>query len=111
LHQCGRCSSQPERHLHGAVQVSSGGQFGTGLLRPADLGLEGAEAMVAMGQERAHAQRLGQREGFAVAAFGPLGIRGTVLRGDLSEESEGSRLTARARPARSLASSLRPASK
>ena len=43
-----------------AVQRDSGGQFSTGLLPPVDLGIQRAEAAVAVGHERAHAEFVGQ---------------------------------------------------
>jgi hypothetical protein len=49
----------PEGHVHGAVQLDGGGQFSSCLLRSADLGVESAEAEVAVGHERPHAQRPG----------------------------------------------------
>ena len=30
---------QPERHVHGTIQLDGGGQFGAGLLPPVDLGI------------------------------------------------------------------------
>ncbi len=92
--QSGLRLGQPGGHLHGAVQVGSGGQFGTDLLRPAELGVEGAEAAVTVGHQRSHPQLFGQREGLAVVALSPLGIWGLSVRGDLSEESEGPRMMA-----------------
>jgi hypothetical protein len=50
---------------------------------------------VAVGLERAHAEHVGQREGVAVVAFCPLGIRGIVLRGGLPQEPQGPCLVAR----------------
>ena len=43
---------QPERHVHCAAEVNSGRQRRAGLLRLAGLGVQGAEAMVAVGLER-----------------------------------------------------------
>ena len=53
---------QPEGHLHGAVELDGGRQLGAGLLPLAAPGIQGAEAMVAVGLERAHTERLGQGE-------------------------------------------------
>ena len=61
---------------------------------PADLGIQRAEAQVAVGLERAHAEFLGQSEGLAVVGFGRLNLRGLVLRSDVAEEAEGIRLVA-----------------
>jgi hypothetical protein len=78
---------QPERHLHGAVQLDGGGQFGTGLFRPADLGIQGTEAAAEMGQERAYAEFRGQSEGLAVVVFGLVALRRMALRCNLTEEA------------------------
>ena len=67
---------QPERHVHGPVQLDGGGQLGAGLLPLAGRGIQRAEAAVAVGLERAHAQLLGQGEGLAVVGFGRLDLRG-----------------------------------
>ena len=56
--------------------VDGGGQLGAGLLPPADLGIERAEAAVAVGLERAHAQFLGQGQGLLVVGFGLRDIGG-----------------------------------
>ena len=40
LRQRGLCLGQPERHLHGAVEVDSGGQRGAGLLLLAGRGIQ-----------------------------------------------------------------------
>ena len=61
---------------HGTVQVDGGGECGTGRLPLAGLGVQRAEAAVAVGLERAHAQLLGQGEGLAVVGVGRLGLRG-----------------------------------
>ena len=49
----------------------------------ADLGVQGAEAAVAVGLERAHAQFLGQGEGLAVVGFG-LSLSGGSRRAAIS---------------------------
>jgi hypothetical protein len=46
------------------------------LLPLARLGVEGAEAVVAVRLQRAHAKLLGQGEGLAVVRFGLLGVGG-----------------------------------
>ncbi len=58
------------------------------------LGIQGAEAAVAVGLERAHAEFLGQGEGLAVVGFGLLDLRGLALRRNLAEEAQGIRLVA-----------------
>ena len=60
---------QPEGHLHGTVEVDGGGQLDTGLLTTADLAVQPAEPMVAVGLERAHAECLGQGQGLLVVGF------------------------------------------
>ena len=57
-------------------------------------GVEGAEAQVAVGLERAHAQFVGQGEGLAVVGFGLLDIRSIAMGVHLAKESCGPRLTA-----------------
>jgi hypothetical protein len=85
---------QPEGHVHGAVQRHGGIQLGTGLLSPASLGVQGAEATVTVRPERAHPQFVGQSEGLSVVIFGRLGLQGIAMRGDLAEEAQGIRLVA-----------------
>ena len=60
----------------------------------ADLGIQGPEAEVAVGQERAHAELLGQGEGLAVVGFGLLALRRLAPRRNLAEEAQGIRLVA-----------------
>ena len=80
---------QPEGHVHGTIQVDGGGEFSAGLLLLAGLGIQRAEAPVAVGLERAHAELLGQGEGLAVVGFGLLDLRGIALRRNLAEEPQG----------------------
>ena len=85
------------------------------------LRIQAAQAEVAVGQERTHAQLLSQSDGLAVVVFGWLDLWGITMRGDVAQEAQGVRLVAafllgvrarsRARPARSPASSRRPASR
>ena len=79
---------QPEGHLQGTVQVDGRCQLGTGLLSPAAVGVEGAEAVVAVGLQRAHAKLRGQGQGLLVVGFGMRDIRGMALGGDLTEEPQ-----------------------
>jgi hypothetical protein len=60
---------EPEGHVHGAVQRDGSGQLSLGLLPLASRGVQGAEAAVAVGLERAHAQLLGQGQGLLVVRF------------------------------------------
>ena len=65
---------QPERHIHGAVEADSSGQFGMCWLRPTTLGIQGTETEAAMCLERAHAQPLGMRQRFSVVRFGLMDV-------------------------------------
>ena len=69
-------------------------EFKTGLLSPAYPGVQRAEAAVAVGLERAHAELLGQGEGLAVGGFGQLNRRGIALCVDDAEKPQGPRLLA-----------------
>src|SRR5882724_3328596 len=88
LRQHSLCLGQPEDHAHSVVQLDGSGQFGASWLPMADLGVEGAEDAVAVSQERAHAELLGQREGLAVMGFSGLGLRKFALRSNLAEEAQ-----------------------
>src|SRR5215216_5188147 len=55
----------------------------------ADFRIQGAEAPVAVGLERAHAEFEGKRESFAVGGFSRLDRRGMAVRVDLAEEPQG----------------------
>ena len=72
--------------------VDSCRQFGAGLLPLSCLDIQDAEATVAVGQEWAHAELVGQGEGLAVVGFGLLGLRGITMRGNVAEEPKGIRL-------------------
>ena len=85
---------QPERHVHGTVQLDGRGQLGASLLLLADRGIQRAKAAVAVGLERAHAEFLGQGEGLLVVGFGLLALRRLALRRNLAEEAQGIRLVA-----------------
>ena len=60
--------------------------------RTAGLAIQSAQAVVAVGLKRAHAQRLGQGQGLTVGGFGQLGLRAMAVRVDLAEEPQGPRL-------------------
>ena len=94
LRQRRLCPGQPERHIHGTVQLNGGGQFNTGLLWPSQLEVQGTEAQVAVRLERAHAQLLGQGEGLAVVAGGGLALGGLLARRALAQEPQGPGLVA-----------------
>ena len=89
LHQCHLSALQPERHLHGAVQLDSSGKLGACLLWTAYPIIQDTETAVAVGQEWTHAQFVGQGKGLAVEGFGLLDLRGVTLRSDLAEEAQG----------------------
>ena len=94
LHLCQRRLrlGQPERHLHGTVQLDGGGQLSMGLLLLSRLGVQGAETQVTVGLERAHAEFLRQGKGLAVAGVGLFDFRGITMRGNVAEEAQGIRL-------------------
>src|SRR2546422_11292472 len=69
---------EPECHVHGTVEVDGGGQGDTGLLTAADLAVQAAQPKVAVGHERAHAERLGQRQGLPVVGFSLHDIGGSA---------------------------------
>src|SRR2546428_8725187 len=60
---------QPEGHLHGAIHRQGGGQLSASLLLLACLGVQRAQAAVAVSLERTHAEFPGQGEGLAVVGF------------------------------------------
>src|SRR5215470_5872501 len=76
---------QPEGHVHGPIQRYGSGQLGAGLLWLAALGIQRAEAAVAVGLEWAHAEFLGQDQGLLVVSFGLRGIRGIGVDVDNAE--------------------------
>jgi hypothetical protein len=91
---CHRCLrlGKPECHLHGAVEFAGSGQLGVRLLPPSRLGVQDAEAEVAVGDQRAHAEFVGQGEGLAIAGIGLFDLRGLTMRGNITEEAQGIRL-------------------
>src|SRR5262249_62264049 len=56
--------------------------------------VQGAEAEMAMSDERAHAELGGEDEGFTVVTFGTLPLGWVGVRGDLAEEAKHPRLVA-----------------
>src|SRR5712691_2523968 len=85
---------QLEGHLHGAIHLHGGGQLGASLLLLACLGVQHAEAVVAVRLERAHPQLLGEGEGLLVIGFGLLVLRGLAPCRNVAEEAQGIRLVA-----------------
>src|SRR5215813_1796117 len=92
LCQCGLCLGQPEGNVHGAVHLDSRRQRATGLLPLTGRGVQGAQAAVAVGLERAHAEFGGQGEGLLVVGGGLRGIRGVGVGMDGAELAERFRL-------------------
>ena len=79
---------------------------------------ERAEAQVAVGHERVHAEIRGQGQGLAIARLGSPGVRRIAANGDLAQEPKRPRLVAALAaftaqgerpPATARASSVRPA--
>src|SRR5215213_7330502 len=64
------------------------------VLAASDLLVQRAEAEVAVGRERAHAQLVGEGEHLMVVALGLLDVRRLGARGDLAEQPERPRLVA-----------------
>src|SRR4029450_1224528 len=85
---------QPGGHLHGTVEIDRAGQRSTRLLALAGPGVEGTQAEMAVGLERAHPQFLGQSEGLAVMGCGLGDVRGRAMRGDVAEQAQGLGLVA-----------------
>ena len=81
LHLCqhGFGLGQPEGHVHVAVQRDGGREGGAGLLYSAGLAVQPAQPVVAVGDEWAHAQCLGQSQGLLVVGFGLRGIGGVGM--------------------------------
>ena len=57
-----------------------------GLLALARAPVELAEAEVAVGDERAHAQRLGEGQGLAIVGLGALGVEAVGMGRDVAEQ-------------------------
>ena len=70
---CRRCSCQPEVHAHRAVNRRSGGQVLVGLRSVARSLVELAEAEVAVGDEGAHAELGGERQGLPIVFVSEIG--------------------------------------
>jgi hypothetical protein len=60
LHQRRFGLGKPEGHVHDAIQGDGGSQLGAGLLPLTGRGVQGAQAAVAVGLERAHAEFFGR---------------------------------------------------
>src|SRR5260370_38127180 len=77
---------QPEAHVHIAVQRYCGGEVLADLLLLLCTLIELAKAEVAVGDERAHAERVGERQRLAVVACS---FVGAARRRDVTGEAEG----------------------
>jgi hypothetical protein len=86
LPQLRLCLLQPVRHPHLAVHRRRGGEALLRLLALARAPVELAEAVVAVGQERVHAARLGERHRLAVLGLAPLSIESVGLDRDIAEQ-------------------------
>jgi hypothetical protein len=71
---------------HGAVQMQGRGQFRMRARHPSSLAIQGAEATVTVGLERAHTERLGQGDGLAIVGCSGFDLCGIVTRIELAEE-------------------------
>ena len=87
-------SPAARRSSPSTVHLDSRGQRGTSLLPLAGRGIQRAQATVAVGLERAHAELLGQGEGLAVVIFGLIAVRRLTPRRHVAEEAQGIRLVA-----------------
>jgi hypothetical protein len=81
----------PAGHSHTSGHRESRRQRSTGLLPLAGRGLQRAQPAVAVGHERAHAERVGAGEGLAVARVGLCALRGIAMRRTGTEEAQGIR--------------------
>ena len=83
---------EPKGHLHDPIEADRRRQLSTGLLLLAGRGIQRAQATMAVGHDRTHAEFFGEGERLLVAMFGWLGSRGLLMGGDLPEEPQGPRL-------------------
>src|SRR3972149_6862548 len=84
------CLLQPEPHVHLAVHRRRGREVLLALMPLTRAPVELAEPEVAVGDERAHPQLLGERERVTVVAVSVL--RGIAAGGDLTQGPQGPRL-------------------
>src|SRR6266508_2529632 len=82
------CSLQPVRHAHLAVHRRRGGEVLLRLLALARAPVELAEAEVAVGDERAHAELGGEGQGGAVVCFGRCYVDTVTMRSNLAKKAE-----------------------
>jgi hypothetical protein len=77
---------QPERHLHGPIQLNRGGQRSTRLYTASHLTIQRAEPETAVSRQWTHAELVGHDERVLIVGFGLFGLRGLAPRYDLAEE-------------------------
>ena len=82
----GRRLPMPEVHAHVTIHCHGLRGVLVRLLTSVLPTVEPPKAEVAMGDKRAHAERLSQREGLPVVALRSLGIRRLAVSGDLAEK-------------------------
>src|SRR5713226_6413022 len=80
---------QPVPHVHLAVHRRRGEQLLPDLLGFARAPIEFAEAVVTMGNERAHTELRGECQGLLVVVFGFLRFGGVAARSDLAQKEQG----------------------
>src|SRR5262249_37026523 len=85
---------QPEGHVHSTIHLDSGRERGARLPPLAGHSIPRAEALVAVGLERAHTACLGQGEGLLVKRFGLRRLWRVTLGGNIAAEPQGPRLEA-----------------
>src|SRR2546426_783585 len=85
---------QPEGHVHVTIEGDGSGQGSAGQLALAGRSVQRAEATVAVGLERAHAQLFGEGEGLAVVLSGLIALRRLAPRRNLAKEAQGIGLVA-----------------
>src|SRR6267142_6835840 len=91
LPRSGLCPSlsQPEAHLHLAVHRRGGREMFTSFLMPSHASTEPAQTQMAVGDDRAHIQFIGEDYGLPVERFSLLVIRRAAMRCDLAQCPEG----------------------
>ena len=83
---------QPEAHVHLAIHRRRRGEVLLRLLTLAHASVELAEAEVAVGDDRAHAQLNGEGHGLPEGGFGFFGSRRIAMRCDLAQNQQRQRL-------------------
>src|SRR6266849_2627807 len=83
---------EPEPHVHLAVHRRRDGEVLARVIPLVRSPVEFAKAEVAVGDERAHPELLGQRPGLTIMAFRRLDVGRIRMGSDLAKETEGPRL-------------------